>query len=153
MLWPYGHGRHFSRRIWRACECMLLWMLDLCRVVGGGWTGAECCGETVVVGQCRVVGGGWTGADCCCLSLARATRLLRCEFILWFRFSILLAASLVVESVLPSVVCFCWRASLVRVGSPRGPRAKLAPLRARPLHPPLASIGKPQPSGNLLIRQ
>ena len=97
MLWPYGHGRHFSRRIWRACECMLLWMLDQCRVVGGGWTGADCCRETVVVGQCRVVGGGWTGADCCCLSLARATRLLRCEFILWFRFSILLAASLVVS--------------------------------------------------------
>ena len=46
MLWPYGHGRHLSRRIWRACECMLLWMLDQCRVVGGGWTGAD---STVVV--------------------------------------------------------------------------------------------------------
>ena len=135
MLWPYGHGRHFSRRIWRACECMLLWMLDQCRVVGGGWTGADCCRETVVVGQCRVVGGGWTGADCCCLSLARATRLLRCEFILWFRFSILLAASLVVN-----VAVCCLFLLSGELGLSRKSRGHRAPLRARPLHPPLASI-------------
>ena len=77
-------------RIWCACECMLLWMLDQCRVVGGGWTGADCCRETVVVGQ----------SD---------STILRCEFILWFRFSILLAASLVVSV---AVRCLLrWRAS------------------------------------------
>ena len=81
---------------WADC-CRETVVVGQCRVVGGGWTGADCCRETVVVGQCRVVGGGWTGADCCCLSLARATRLLRCEFILWFRFSIPLAVSLVVS--------------------------------------------------------
>ena len=136
---------------WTGADCCReTVVVGQCRVVGGGWTGADCCRETVVVGQCRVVGGGWTGADCCCLSLARATRLLRCEFILWFRFSILLAASLVVSVAVRCL--FLLAGELGPWARPRA-RAKLAPLRARPLHPPLASIGKPQPSGNLLIRQ